>query len=125
MVRFTIRCHPVVPVAPDELERWLELEVHELRAEAPQGTIRLSRLTQAPQGANLDIGWLLELELPEGQPLLARDRLAEALTDMHLLGLQPTLLTHLDLSDWSSWSDHCGVGASPPRHSANGAGHDE
>jgi hypothetical protein len=59
MVQFTVRCHPVVPVATDELERWLELEVHELRAEAPQGTIRLSRLTQTLQGAGLDIGWLL------------------------------------------------------------------
>ena len=125
MVQFTIRCHPVVPVATDELERWLELEVHELRAEAPQGTIRLSRLTQTLQSADLDIGWLLELELPEGQPLLARDRLAEAFRDMHLLGLQPTLLTPLDLSDWSSWRDDRATVVSSPAHSANGAGHDK
>ena len=102
MIQLTIRCHPLVPVATDELERWLEIEVHDLRAEAPQGTIRLSRLTQASEGADLDIGWLLELELPEGQPLLARDRIAAALRDMRLLGLQPTMLTPIDLSDWSS-----------------------
>jgi hypothetical protein len=73
----------------------------------------------------LDIGWLLELELSEGQPLLAQDHLAEALRDMHLLGLQPTLLTPVDLSDLSSWSDDRVVVVSSPRHSVNGAGHDE
>ena len=47
MVQLTIRCHPLVPVDADELERWLELEVHDLRADAPQGIIRLSRLQSA------------------------------------------------------------------------------
>jgi hypothetical protein len=125
MVQFTIRCHPVAPVATEEIERWLELEVHELRASAPQGTIRLSRLTQTLQSTDLGIGWLLELGLPEGQPLLARDRLAEVLRDMHLLGLQPTLLAPLDLSEWTSWKEeHATVGSSLAP-SANGAGDDE
>jgi hypothetical protein len=125
MVQFTIRCHPVVPVATDELERWLELEVHELRAAAPQGTIRLSRLTQTLQSTDLGIGWLVELELPEGQPLLARDRLAEALRDMRLLGLQPTLLTPLSLSDWTSWRDDRATVVSSRAPSANGVGYGE
>jgi hypothetical protein len=102
MVRLAIRCHPVVPVSTDELERWLERQVHELRVEAPQGTVRLSRLTQGLPSADLDIGWLLELELPEEEPLLARDRLADALRDMRLLGLQPTLLGPLELPEWST-----------------------
>jgi hypothetical protein len=102
MVQLTIRCHPLVPVAAEELERWLELEVHELRADAPEGTIRLSRLTQALERTDLGIGWLLELDLPEGQPLLSRDRLAEVLRDMHLLGLQPTVMAPLDLTEWTS-----------------------
>jgi hypothetical protein len=92
MLQLAIRCHPCVPVAAEELERWLERQAHDLRAEAPQAIVRLSRLTQGPPGADLDNGWLVELELDEGEPLLAGHRLADALRDMRLLGLQPTLL---------------------------------
>jgi hypothetical protein len=89
MVQISIRCLPRVPVASDELEQWLEQQVDALREQAPHGTIRLSRLTQGLPSA---IGWLVELELAEDEPLLAGDRLTEALRDMRLLGLQPTLL---------------------------------
>ena len=92
MVQLAIRCHPCVPVSAEELEGWLEHEVSDLRLQAPHGTIRLSRLTQGPPSAHLDIGWLIELELAEEEPLLAGDRLADALRDMQLLGLQPSLL---------------------------------
>jgi hypothetical protein len=89
MVQLAIRCHPRVPVSAEELEGWLEQQVVNLRLEAPHGTIRLSRLTQGLPSA---IGWLLELELAEEEPLLAGNRLASALRDMRLLGLEPTLL---------------------------------
>ena len=56
-------------------------------------TVRLSRLTQNRPDAHLDIGWLIELELDPNEPLLAGNRLQQALRDMRLLGLQPTLLT--------------------------------
>jgi hypothetical protein len=92
MIRLAIRCHPRVPVSADELQAWLERQVKELRAEAPRATVRLSRLTQGGPSAELDIGWLVELEVGEDEPLLAGHRLADALTDMRLLGLQPTLL---------------------------------
>jgi hypothetical protein len=93
MVRLAIRCHPRVPISPEELEEWLELEVNDLRAQAPHATVRLSRLTQGRPDPHLDIGWLIELELDPNEPLLAGDRLPQALRDMRLLGLQPTLLT--------------------------------
>ena len=93
MVQLAIRCHPVVPVSAEELEQWLEQQLNDLRSEAPLGIIRLSRLTQGALAGNCYIGWLVELELPEGQPLLAGDRLFDALRDMRLLGLQPTLLS--------------------------------
>jgi hypothetical protein len=96
MVQLAIRCHPRVPVSADELERWLERQVHDLRAAAPHGTVRLSRLTQGGPGADLEIGWLVELELADGEPLLTADRLADAVRDMRLLGLQPTLLASRD-----------------------------
>ncbi len=92
MVQLAIRCHPCAPVALDELEGWLEQHVDELRAAAPGAILRLSRLTQGGPGADLEIGWLVELELADGEPLQGRTRLADTLRDMRLLGLQPTLL---------------------------------
>jgi hypothetical protein len=96
MVQLAIRCQPRVPVSGGELEGWLERRVSELRAEAPHATVRVSRLTQAGPCSNLEIGWLVELELAAEEPLLAGGRLADALRDMRLLGLQPTLLTPRD-----------------------------
>jgi hypothetical protein len=96
MVQFAIRCHPCVPVSARELEGWIQREVDELRAAAPRATVRMSRLTQGRRDAGLDAGWLVELELREGEPLLAGDRLPEILRDMRLLGLQPTLLAPRD-----------------------------
>jgi hypothetical protein len=92
MVQLAIRCQPIAPVSADELQGWLELEVHELRAAVPRGTVRLSRLTQEAPTADLEIGWLVELEVPEGEPPPGEDRLADALRDMRLLGLEPKLL---------------------------------
>jgi hypothetical protein len=120
MVQITIRCHPRVPISSDELERWLEQQVDGLRAEAPQGTIRLSRLTQGLPSSDVDIGWLLELELPEEDPLLERNRLAEALRDMRLLGLQPTVLAPLDVSIWPD--ERGGRFAASPAMRSNGVG---
>jgi hypothetical protein len=63
---------------------------------APHGTVRLSRLTQGGPSTDLEIGWLIELELADEEPLLAGQRLADALRDMRLLGLEPTLLAPRD-----------------------------
>jgi hypothetical protein len=93
MAQFAIRCHPSVPVAADELGRWRQRQVNDFRLDAPHGTIRLSRLTQRLLSRELSVGWLLELDVPEGEPLLAGDRLVHAVRDMQLLALQPTLLT--------------------------------
>jgi hypothetical protein len=92
MLQLAIRCHPCVPVSADELEPWLKTQLDDLRADAPHGTLRLSRLTQSAPDMDLEIGWLVELDLPDREPLLTGRRLADALRDMRLLGLQPTLL---------------------------------
>ena len=89
---FAIRCHPCAPVPADELERWLKRHLDELRAEAPTSTLRLSRLTQNAPDSELDVGWLVEVELADGEPPLDSQRLADAFRDMRLLGLEPTLL---------------------------------
>jgi hypothetical protein len=92
MVQLAIRCHPCAPVSLDELEGWLEQHIDELRAAAPGAILRLLRLTQGGRASDLEIGWLVELELADGEPLLAGPRLGDSLRDMRLLGLQPTLL---------------------------------
>ncbi|HET8820098.1 MAG TPA: hypothetical protein VFM57_01000 [Thermoleophilaceae bacterium] len=97
MVQLAIRCHPCAPVSADDLEGWLDQQVDELRAAVPQGTLRLCRLTQGGPSSDLNIGWLIELELADGE-LLGGRLLADSLRDMRLLGLQPTLLTRRDVS---------------------------
>jgi hypothetical protein len=99
MVQVAIRCLPRVPVATEDLEHWLEKELKELRSRAPEGTIRLSRLTQELPTIDVGIGWLIELELPEDQ-VLGWDSLASVLRDLRLLGLQPTILVPPDASGW-------------------------
>ena len=96
MVQLAIRCHPCAPVSTDELEGWLEQQVHDLRAAVPHGTLRLCRLTQGGPSSDLNIGWLIEMELADGEQLLGGQLLADSLRDMRLLGLQPTLLGRRD-----------------------------
>jgi hypothetical protein len=98
MAQLAIRCHPCASVPADELEAWLEGQVALLRAAAPHGAFRLSRLTQGGPSTDLNIGWLLEVELADGEPLLRGQLLADSLRDMRLLGLQPTLLVTRDRS---------------------------
>jgi hypothetical protein len=92
MAQFAIRCLPRVPVAAEELERWLERELEEVRQDIPQGTIRLSRLTEPLPTTDVDIGWLIEFDLRADQSQHGRGRLASMLRDLRLLGFQPTLL---------------------------------
>ena len=49
MVQLAIRCLPRVPISPNELEGWLELEVKDLRAQAPHATVRLLAGDRLPQ----------------------------------------------------------------------------
>ena len=92
-VAFAIRCHPCTPAPSEELERWLKRHADELRASAPGATVRLSRLTQDGPNGGPYAGWLVEVGFAGGEPPLDPQRLADALRDMRLLGLEPTLLT--------------------------------
>jgi hypothetical protein len=97
MAQFAIRCLPRVPVSVEELERWLERELEELRHDIPQGTIRLSRLTEPLPTTEVGIGWLIEFDLPADQSRHDRRRLASVLRDLRLLGFQPTVLAPPDV----------------------------
>jgi hypothetical protein len=84
-----IRCHPCVPVALPEIEAWLEREVGRIRDEAPGATVRLLRLSQELPSGDHSVGWLIELEV---EVSLVETGLAAVLSEMRLLGLQPTVL---------------------------------
>src|SRR5689334_12975921 len=102
MLKLAIRCHPSVPVEAEDLEEWLEHQADKLRARAPHATVRLARLTQHLPNAEVDIGWLLELEVDDSDQVATERQLDEALTDMRLLGFQPTVLTPRAASDRAS-----------------------
>jgi hypothetical protein len=100
MARITIRCHPLTPAPHDDLEVWLEERTAHLRDTHPRAIIRLSRLSQDLPTGELAIGWVLELDSGDisrsnGDTDLA-DALSDTVTDMRLLGLQPTALAPLD-----------------------------
>jgi hypothetical protein len=104
MVNFSIRCHPTVPVATDELEEWLELQLERLRRDAPTSTMRLSRVAQPLPSGTVDVGWLVDFEVPEAERLITRQHVSSMLTDMRLLGFQPTVLAPVATSAGSAAS---------------------
>jgi hypothetical protein len=85
-----IRCHPCTPVEPDEIQRWLERELSRVRDKAGGGAVRLLRLTQDLPSGEYPIGWLVEIDVDDD--VFDSARLAEVMSDMKLLGLQPTVL---------------------------------
>lgn len=109
MAKVTILCHPVTPVAPAELEDWLELNLDQLRSSAPV-IVRMSRLTQALPSTEVAAGWLIEVELTDESHPPDRDDLSNALAglfnDMRFLGMQPMLLFPHDLSEFSLALEH-------------------
>ena len=120
MTKFTIRLHPCVPVSIDELEQWLDHQVMDLHAVAPEATVRLSRVTQAFPSGDVDVGWLIEFELRETQRRIVLDRVAEALRDMRLLGFQPALLAPVELSEGTAMPEGRATVVLPSASGANG-----
>jgi hypothetical protein len=92
MTRFAIQCYPVVPVSVRELEPWIEEQLAAL-IEDDVGTARVLRLTQELPDDTIEVGWLFEFERPEPlEELLEDGPIAQALRDMRLLGMQPSIL---------------------------------
>ena len=85
-----IRCHPCAPVDAGEIERWLERELARVRDEVSGATVRLLRLTQDLPSGGQAAGWLIELDGDGG--FADSERLAAILSEMRLLGVQPTVL---------------------------------
>jgi hypothetical protein len=110
VIRLAIRCHPCTPVAAPELEQWLDQQAGSLRGEAPEATVRLTRLTQRLATTEVDAGWLLELEVAEdalfAESCALADALAEVVRDMRFVGLGPTVLAPVRLPGPSNPHHH-------------------
>jgi hypothetical protein len=102
MFELTILCHPCTPVEPEDLESWLQERTDRLQASDTELMVRMSRLAQELPDSEIVGGWLIELELAD-ESSGDRDQffsvLADVLTDMRFLGMQPKLLLALGISD--------------------------
>jgi hypothetical protein len=92
MTQIAVRCHPYAPVSTEELHKWLTEEVGRLRADAPQASIRLLRLSQPGPEGEIEVGWQIELGVGLSKPPLNEASLVELVRDLRLLGLQPSVL---------------------------------
>ena len=81
----------LAPVAPGRIERWVEQQVDELRAQAQANGVRLGRLTRSTPARGGD--WLIKVDREDRAAALEDDlALGLILTDMAVLGLRPELL---------------------------------
>lgn len=81
----------LAPVAPSRIERWVEAQVDELRAQGEANGVRLGRLTRSTPERGGD--WLIKVDRDDHATALRDDlALGLILTDMAVLGLRPQLL---------------------------------
>ena len=81
----------LAPVTPSTIERWVEQQVDELRAQGRSCGVGLGRLVASSPAQGGD--WLIEVDREDRDVALEDDlALALILTDMAVLGLRPQLL---------------------------------
>ncbi|MBS1676488.1 MAG: hypothetical protein JST08_03795 [Actinobacteria bacterium] len=94
-----VRRRSCAPASAVELTDWLEGKVAQLQAGHPPVPVRLARLVQDLPTSTVEDGWLIEVQLDGGRPGHRADPLPapleEILSDMRILGLDPTLLVPL------------------------------
>lgn len=80
----------LAPVTPSHIERWVEKEVDELRAQGRASGVRLGPLTRSTPARGGD--WLIAVDREDRSAALQDDlALGLILTDMAVLGLRPQL----------------------------------
>jgi hypothetical protein len=100
VTELAIRCR-----APDqESAVRFEQRLGQKRASSPilmtDGTVRVSRLVPALVTVRAGAGWLLEFVLRQEESLLDWQCLAATITDLRLLGLEPTIMVPSGLRSW-------------------------
>lgn len=109
MSQIAVRCHPLAPVASEEVQRWLTAEINRLRDDAPEAAIRLLRLSQPGPDGEIEVGWQIELGVTPPAVPLDEQSLGELLRDLRLLGLQPSVLQAGSSDSWDSELAECEV----------------
>jgi hypothetical protein len=104
ITQLAIRCRAPDQESAVRFEHWLGQKRHSSPILMTDGTVRVSRLSPALVTVRAGAGWLLEFELRQEESLLDWQCLAALITDLRLLGLEPTILTPPGLRSW------------PPRH---------
>jgi hypothetical protein len=104
ITQLAIRCRAPDHQSAVRFERWLGQKRASSRIVMTDGTVRVSRLAPALVTVRAGTGWLLEFGLRQEGSLPDGQCLAALITDLRLLGLEPTILTPPDPGSWSSRS---------------------
>jgi hypothetical protein len=88
MASILIRCTGGTDIPADALADWLELRLPRIDNKIRVTALRLEHVDD-PSGHR--VGWLVELDVADGDLAHAEDFLAEILGDMRLLGLRPSV----------------------------------
>jgi hypothetical protein len=100
MTRLAIRCRAPDQESAVRFELWLGRQHASSPILMTDGTIRVSRLAPALVTVRAGVGWLLEFEFRQDESLLDWQYLAALITDLRVLGLEPTILTPPGLRCW-------------------------
>ena len=87
-----IYCRPRANTRADTLRGWLEDQASELSAGPAVGRATVVDLTTPTTGGPREHGWLLDCELVDAASR-SNDALRGLLTDMRLVGFDPTVFT--------------------------------
>jgi hypothetical protein len=88
MASILIRCTGGTDIPADALADWLEPQVSRIDNKVRVTALRLEHVDDF---SGHPAGWLVELDVADGDLAHAEDSLAEILTDMRLLGLRPAV----------------------------------
>jgi len=100
VTQLAIRCRAQDHESAVRFEHWLGQKQDTSPILMTGGTVRVSRLAPALVTVRAGMGWLLEFELRQEDSLLDSQCLAALITDLRLLGLEPTILTSPDPRTW-------------------------
>jgi hypothetical protein len=88
MASILIRCTGGTDIPADALADWLEPQLSRIDNKVRVTALRLEHVDDF---SGHPAGWLVELDVAEGDLAHAEDFLAQILTDMRLLGLRPAV----------------------------------
>jgi DNA-binding MarR family transcriptional regulator len=98
MATILIRCTGGTDIPADALAGWLEPQISRIDNQVRVTALRLAALEHVDEFSAQPAGWLVELDVANGQVGHAEVFLAEILSDMRLLGLRPAVFVQYGLA---------------------------